>query len=390
MRQVRAALGRWEQQVEREQWPAAEASAQRAEAAAARRWGADMPITLQCRAAVAVAQVRLGRRAEAEEVLRRSIRAAAGGVSGAAMAQARTVLAEVVRLGGGHAEAVETARSALATEPEATVFGPFSARRTLGLALGDLGRHDEAAACLAAHAARVPGSGEGAAEHLWARTNRLTHLAYLGRHQEVAEEAAAIGAHTDGVSGSVLANRELTVLSVRNSLAFSLTAQGRFQEAEAVLRPAVDEALGLGYEPFARTLQLGIARCLVGQGRAGEAWEALAALDGMAERTPVSAKEAGAVALGRASALLALDRLADAEQEARRAVELSEGHLGPSHHRRLEAATVLGTALSRRGRAAAAVELLTAGHDAWLAHFGEDHHGTRAARAALAGAGASA
>ncbi|MEV6209309.1 tetratricopeptide repeat protein [Kitasatospora sp. NPDC051914] len=311
-------------------------------------------------------------------------------MSGRALAEARTVLAEIVRLSGRTAEAAEVARSALAAEPGAAEYADISARRTLARALGDLGRHSEAAESLASLAARTPRTGGTAATHLQDRVNALVHLAYLGRHEEVTREAAAVRIDAASADGEA---RELVPLSALTSLAFSLSVQGCFQEAEALLRPAVAQTDPRGREQFVRTLQLGLGRALVGQGRAEEAWQIVGGPASAAPDEPLVAaaanaapQDASATALIRATTLLALDRPIDAELEARRCIELCESHLGEFHHRRLEADTALGTALARQGEHDEAVELLTADLHSWHAHFGDEHHGTKAARLALTSA----
>ncbi|MDH6145282.1 hypothetical protein P3T35_007337 [Kitasatospora sp. GP30] len=96
-------------------------------------------------------------------------------------------------------------------------------------------------------------------------------------------------------------------------------------------------------------LHLGAARALTGQGRAQEALAAVEEAQDIFDRAPGPgqlAHDMSAIHMARAAALLALQRPAEAEHEARKCLSRCERHLGPAHHRALEAATVLGTALA--------------------------------------------
>ncbi|ARF83171.1 tetratricopeptide repeat protein [Kitasatospora aureofaciens] len=176
-------------------------------------------------------------------------------------------------------------------------------------------------------------------------------------------------------------------LAATNGLAFSLSLHGHHEQAEQVLLPVLEEASQQGLGRFLMVLHLGAARALTGQGRAQEALAAVDQAQDTFDRTPGAGaltQDLSALLLARSAALLASSRPADAEHEARRCLSQCERRLGPAHHRALEAATVLGTALADLHRNDEAVELLHATHDAWRTHFGHDHHGTIRARQLLA------
>ncbi|MFF2624665.1 hypothetical protein ACFVUN_02700 [Kitasatospora griseola] len=90
-------------------------------------------------------------------------------------------------------------------------------------------------------------------------------------------------------------------------------------------------------------------------------------------------QDLSALGLAAANVLLALEQPVEAAQRAREA--LTRCADAPSH-RVLELRTALGIAKLRQGRGDSTLAGAVAD---WRAHFGEEHHGTVAAREALAG-----
>ncbi|MGW2376515.1 MULTISPECIES: tetratricopeptide repeat protein [Kitasatospora] len=321
---------------------------------------------------------------DAERELRAVLEAAADG-AGSLVGSARTLLAQALRMQGRLQEAESEARSAIAAQPVPGRFEERDGQDVLALVLGDMGRHQEAADLLAATAAaraRITSSGQRLV--LKSRSDRLQHLAYLGLHEEVVAEAAAV---KTAASGTDDIHRIMLPLAAANGLAFSLSLHGHYEQAEQVLLPVLEEAHRQGLGRFLMVLHLGAARALTGQGRAQEALAAVDQAQETFDRTPGAGAlthDLSAILLARSAALLASSRPADAEHEARRCLSQCERRLGPGHHRALEAATVLGTALADLHRNDEAVELLHTTHDAWHTRFGHDHHGTIRARQLLA------
>ncbi|MGW1913169.1 tetratricopeptide repeat protein [Streptomyces sp. NPDC002076] len=322
--------------------------------------------------------------ADAEPELRGVLQAAAGG-TGPLVASARTLLAQALRAQGRLQEAEDEARSAIDAQPVPGRFDGRDGHDVLALVLGDLGRHREAANLLAVTAAA---RARTAPSDYWlvlkGRSDRLQHLAYLGLHEEVVAEAGTLKSAARGTEGI---HRILLPLAVTNGLAFSLSLHGYYEQAEHLLLPVLDDARRQRQGRFLMVLHLGAARALTGQGRAQEALAAVDQAQDIFDQGPGAdalAHDLSAIHLARAAALLALDRPADAEHEVQHCLSQCERRLGPAHHRALEAATILGTALTVLNRNDEAAELLHTTHDAWRTHFGHDHHGTIRARQALA------
>ncbi|TQF06959.1 tetratricopeptide repeat protein [Kitasatospora acidiphila] len=274
--------------------------------------------------------------------------------------------------------------AAIDAQPLPGRFEGRNGRDVLALVLGDLGRHREAADLLAATAAaRARTTSSDHPLVLKGRSDRLQHLAYLGLHEEVVAESSAVKTAARGTEGI---HRILLPLAVSNGQAFSLSLHGHYEQAENLLRPVLDEARRQRLGRFLMVLHLGAARALTGQGRAQEALTAVENAQDIFDQAPGTGgllHDLSAIHLARAAAQFALGRPADAEHEARHCLSQCERHLGPAHHRALEAATTLGSALAVLHRNDEAAELLHATHDAWRTHFGHDHHGTIRARQAL-------
>ncbi|WAL75231.1 hypothetical protein OU787_29115 [Kitasatospora sp. YST-16] len=314
------------------------------------------------------------RTAEAERELRAAL--AADGPEPDAEALLRTALTSLLRSEGRYPEAVEEIGRALAVDAS---FAPaVQARRANAALLADLGRHREAAEQYAGLAAA--GRRERSSFALLAESNRLAQLTYLGEHEAVEHGAARL---KDESTRAPEPDATWTRVSANNSLALSLALRGRHADAEELLHRA--QAANPADDAFALILHVNLVRALLGRGRTGAARTELDTALSLADRLP-ALPDADRSALGLAAATLHLAEgdPAAAERAARDALALCPPGDRPSH-RTLELRTALGTAETRQGRGGAT---LTAALADWTEHFGPDHHGTAAARAALAAAAA--
>lgn len=158
-------------------------------------------------------------------------------------------------------------------------------------------------------------------------------------------------------------------------LIFVHNMRGQYAEAESMARAAIrkaEKSAGVPRSIFT-SLHCALGKSLNGQGRHAEAEQKL-------EYFPRST----GVLLSLTVARLGLGRLDEAEADAREALRHTEGHLGPAHHMRLDAAMQLGIVLARQGKTGEAERLLQANAQAWTEHFGDQHPKTIAALNALA------
>ncbi|MEV7116961.1 tetratricopeptide repeat protein [Kitasatospora griseola] len=324
------------------------------------------------RAVVGAAIRGQGRGAEAEGELRAAL--TAPGITNVGRAAVRIELANVLRADRRHDEALEEIRRAV-VEGRATLW-QLGTRQAQALLLGETGRHREAAEILADLAAEARRATPPQPQFALATgSNRLTHLAYLGEHAEVDQEAPRLRAAAGTVPEPVAT---LVRVSAANSLAMSLSLRGRHIEAESLLRETLAGAPDA--DRFALVLFINLSRALLGQGRTEEAGEAVDAARVIAARLPGLAEhDRSALGLAAANLHLALGQPAEAEQEARQAMARCAD--APAH-RVLELRTALGIAKVRLGRGDGTLAGAVAD---WRAHFGEEHHGTVAAREALGG-----
>ncbi|MFF0387535.1 tetratricopeptide repeat protein [Kitasatospora sp. NPDC004615] len=324
------------------------------------------------RAALGRAARGQGRGAEAERELRAAL--TAPGITSAGRAAVRIELAHVLRADRRHAEALEEIRRAV-VEARATMW-LLGARQAHALLLGESGRHREAAEVLNSLAAECRRANPPLSQLALATgSNRLTHLAYLGEHAEVDQEVPRLRAAAGTVPEPAAT---LVWVSAANTLAMSRSLRGRHTEAEELLRETLAER-GVP-DSFALTLHINLSRALLGQGRPEEAGEAVEAARAIAAGMPaLSENDRSALGLAAANVHLALGRPAEAEQEARQAMARCAD--APAH-RVLELRTALGIAKQRQGRGDSTLAGALAD---WRAHFGAEHHGTVAARQALAG-----
>ncbi|MFF4344209.1 hypothetical protein ACFY00_30320 [Kitasatospora sp. NPDC001540] len=332
-------------------------------------FGPGAEATARARALVARALRSAGDFDGAEAELRSAL--AAVEPDGASDGTLRGELAVVLELGGRAAEAEQEARRVLAAG-----HGTWETRQWLAISVGSSGRHREAAELFAEAAGHARGLPDGETYSCKLRSDRLAQLVLLGRFAEVDEEAVELRARAARLSGPT---GLLVPVAVDNNRALGLVLRGRPGEAERLLLGGLRAVGGRGR--VAVVLQINLSRTLLALGRVAEAADAVAAarmLTGGVQALP--AHDRTALAHAEAAVLLARDELAAAERQARTTLP----HLAPAHHRALELRTLLGTAELRRG---AGSDTLTAVLADWRTHFGPDHHGAAAARAALADAG---
>jgi tetratricopeptide (TPR) repeat protein len=201
------------------------------------------------------------------------------------------------------------------------------------------GRHAEAAA---EYDALLPVFGRAfGAEHLRTlalRMNRAQTLAGLGRHAEGEAEFAAVARAASRGTGPQTAR---LAAAARNGQVFALNGQGRYAEAERVAREAL--AAYHGHDRISGVLQVNLSRSLSGRARYEEALATAERADtprrNLSEQG--AALETGAVELALATALLGLDRIAEARVRATAAHEACLATFGPDHRRTVEARELL-------------------------------------------------
>lgn len=232
------------------------------------------------------------------------------------------------------ARAVAEARSVLRLDS----YGPL-ALSVAALAMSAQGRHAEA---LATYDELLPVFGRAfGAEHpqtLKLRSDRAQTLLALDRYADSEAECAAVARIAGRGVGPEM---PLIAGAARNGLIFALNKQGRHEEAEAIAR----ETLAAHRAPsrLSLVLQLGLTRSLNGQGRHEEALAEAERAGALCRKLPenLSRAETGAVELAVATALLGLDRAAEARTRAMAVHDTCWDSFGPDHHRTVEARALL-------------------------------------------------
>ena len=250
----------------------------------------------------------------------------------------------------------------------------------LAIALAQLGEHAAAVREWGGCIDAVGGVPGGEVMSVQARLRRAGQLALLGRFDEAEAECQLVTERCAQLpSAPAAAVVRLSASTIRTVV---LSGRGQHAEAESLARSALREASSAGLPPQAPTaLTVSLARTLTAQQRYEEAELALRDL------RPDEPQEIVTVTCGRAAARLGLGKLREAEAGARDAVAAGERFLSPVHYTTLYAGTVLGAALARQGRYDEAGHVLRANVAAWTAHFGASHPRTIAAQEELARTG---
>jgi hypothetical protein len=283
---------------------------------------------------------------------------------------------------GSLAEAEAVARAVMDAYPDA---GPgdrryLSVRTSWADTLNVLGQHVAAAreyTTMLDTAGPVIGYDDGLAV-VW-RITRATQFNYLGRYEDAEEDSRA--AMEMAVRMRPARYRDRYPFVAVCNLVVARTWRGMPAEAELVARTAIAEAAGVTdvSEGTVTALHRVLAVSLNALGRYPEAIEVL-----QGRRHPEPASLTGlCVVMGTAQ--LGAGRVADAEVSAREAVSSAERFLAPAHFHALQAGTLLGAVLARRGRVDEARHMLQANAAAWAGHFGDVHPRTIDARRELAG-----
>ncbi|MFI1092273.1 hypothetical protein [Streptomyces sp. NPDC020917] len=284
----------------------------------------------------------------------------------------RSVSAFVAILCGRDTEA-EAELDAIAAEFHATpapgpriLMGYLHSRLVVLALLSHRGRFAEALAAadeLLPRAAATVGVENGFVDEV--RRGRVFVLAMLGRYDEAAAECRALLAPRPGTDGDSDAQDTATL-----GLAHCLVAQGRSQEAEAAVRGPLDRAERVEGRCSREAVMLrrALAEAVARQGRFEEA---LALVEGPPAWGVV---DAGHHELVRAEALLGLGRREEAEASAAQALAAATVNHAPCHVRILE----IRTLLARIRASAQELDAVTAD---WVTHYGPDHLRTRAAAA---------
>ncbi len=254
-------------------------------------------------------------------------------MTGTPVAEAKA-LYEAGRYAEAAAEARAVARSRSRDDEYAAV-----ALNIAALATGAQGRHAEA---LATYDEALPAFRRIFGAHHWLtlklRSDRAQQMISLGRHAECEAECAAVAEVADRGTGPEMAS---LAAAARNGLVFTLNAQGRHQEAEALAREAL--ASYRVRDRVSLVLRLGLARSLNGQARHEDALTEAQSANELHGALPEDQRlpETGAVELAFATALLGLGRAPEARRRAAAAHEACLATFGQDHRRTVEARTLL-------------------------------------------------
>ncbi|WP_052433823.1 hypothetical protein [Streptacidiphilus melanogenes] len=204
-------------------------------------------------------------------------------------------------------------------------------RQLYAHALGDLGRGPEAEHEFLAVAEAAGQKKSAHPVRMLALTNRAVQLCFLERFAEADAQAQEVV----DAAGTLLPPDDLrTRLSGLNTRAMALPHLGRATEAEALAREAIAEARSIGAVAgsFQRVLGVNLASALNAQGRHTEALDALAEAEQVRD-TVGNLGGASAIAKARATALLALGRIDEAQDTARAGLTAALSAYGEDHTR---------------------------------------------------------
>ena len=281
---------------------------------------------------------------------------------------------------GRSAEVEADARSVMAAHADTAPAGePYlTARQNLVFAIGNLGRHREAAQeATGLLDAIIPVFGSRNTKVISLRINRAGQFSALARYDEA--EADSLAAIED--SRHLWPNSEadrfgFMAASTHVSL---LDRRGLYTEAEALARSTIREAESSKvHHVILAMLRVGLAQSLNGQERYAEAERM------MRDLRPDQPHRVVSVRNQLAPAQLGLGLLAEAEATARAAVSEGTQVLSPVHYLTLTAGTLLGSALAFQGKLDEAARQLRENAAAWAEHFGDEHPSAVAAKTELA------
>lgn len=175
-----------------------------------------------------------------------------------------------------------------------------------------------------------------------------------------------------------------------NNLAYNLVTRGKPEEAEAMMREALviwERTVGPAH-PSLGIGKFNLARIEIALGRPAQALETIQSGRDILRELPLEHRDHSRGDVQEAAALLALDRLPEAEPLARRALATRRGAYPPTDWRVAEAEGILGRVLAARGSHAEARTLLTSSHQHYRAAWGASHPTTVEIRRALVALGA--
>jgi tetratricopeptide (TPR) repeat protein len=283
------------------------------------------------------------------------------------------------------AEAEEAARAVLDAHEDASLTDGryLEVWESWANALQRLGQHTAAAR---EYTTMIEGVGpvighDHAMVVLW-RIKRAAQLAILARYEEAERESRASiqaaqmpGTVPDSARQAIL----LRLLAV-HSLVVALIGQGMAAEAESVARTSIAEAASITDVPEGTVVVLhqALAASLSAQDRDTEAIKVLRG------QQPRSAPSIASFNITLGTARLGAGQVTEAEASAREAVVSAERFYAPVQYTALQAGTLLGAVLVRRGDLAEARRLLRSNAAAWAEHFGKVHPRTIDARRELA------
>jgi tetratricopeptide (TPR) repeat protein len=201
------------------------------------------------------------------------------------------------------------------------------------------------------------------------------------------DPVAADSLHRAAIAMQVAAAGDDGAADLRNAYGIFLRSRGRAAEAVEQFRRALDGYVavrGTDHE-FADVARANLAEALVAAGRSREALPYFEEVHARRERRwPADDVRRVPFLVDYGTALITLERAADAEPLLRQGFEIARAQLPPADERVLRAQNVLAICLLRLGRFADAEPLLTDAYATMRAALGEQNQYTRGARQLLA------
>lgn len=237
------------------------------------------------------------------------------------------------RLQGRLDEAVALHRRAL--QGRRTLLGPdhpevASSLSALGLAMQERG-DDEEAEELYLDALRIQRERLDPGDEAIART--LNNLSGIYDDRGMADSAMAVLEESVAIRKAGLGTDHLDYAISLNNLATAYENAARYEEAEEVYRESLalrERLLDPGH-PMILTVQNNLAVLFIRQGRADEAEPFLNSVVEARRRNPEERIALATVLSNRGVARVRLGRFADASQDLREALELTEAEVGPDN-----------------------------------------------------------
>lgn len=216
-------------------------------------------------------------------------------------------------------------------------------------------------------------SGLESPESLTSANSLATAFNFAGRYNDSAEILREVLAATENMP-----DLRSSRWSLLNTLAGSMTGQGRLEEAEWILRDIVEQMeadeLDISSSPFLLLITNNLAHNLHEQQRYAEANEIFAQVVAHYRDAGDDGTEPGLLARHNLAANLAASGDAEAALPVAQAVYDERSRLlGPQHFDTLTSLSVLGFATTEIGGDDAGIDMLRSAAEGRLARLGEDH-----------------